>query len=122
MSVNCYYLSAVQGSVISYTSELLLLLSNYLLTIIRDYLGWSLTGNRKLKNMPNFWTKKWLWSLKKFEWWSLTRELLKQYLTENQNGYLRSGRFREVVAYDKWSLNERVDCSITSPSNHKTFI
>ena len=30
------------------------------------------------------------------------RELLKQYLTEKQNGCLRSGRLREVV--------ERVDC------------
>ena len=42
-------------------------------------------------------------SLKKFEWWSLTRELLKQYLTEKQNVCLRSGRLREVVAYEKWS-------------------
>ena len=29
---------------------------------------------------------------------SLTRELLKQSLTEKQNGCLRSGRLREVVA------------------------
>ena len=28
------------------------------------------------------------------------RELLKQYLTEKQNGCLRSGRLREVVAYE----------------------
>ena len=54
--------------------------------------------------MSNFWPKKWSRSLKKFEWWSLTRELLKQYLTEKQNGCLRSGRLREVVAYEKWSL------------------
>ena len=59
------------------------------------------TENRR---MSNFWPKKWSRSLKKFEWWSLTRELLKQYLTEKQNGCLRSGRFREVVAYKKWSL------------------
>ena len=78
--------------------ELLSLLSNDLLTIIRDYVGWSLTGNRKQKNMSNFWPKKWSWSLKKFEWWSLTREILKQYLTEKQNGCLQSGRLREVVA------------------------
>ena len=39
-----------------------------------------------------------------FERWSLTRELLKQYLTEKQNGCLRGGRLREVVAYEKWSL------------------
>ena len=84
--------------------ELLSLLSNDLLTIIPDYVGWSLTGNRKQKNMCNFWPKKWSRSLKKFEWWSLTRELLKQYLTEKQNGCLRSGRLREVVAYEKWSL------------------
>ena len=51
-----------------------------------------------------FWPKKWLWSLKKFVWWSLTRELLQQYLTEKQNGCLRSGHLREVVAYEKWSL------------------
>ena len=84
--------------------ELLSLLSNDLLTIIRDYVGWSLTGNRKQKNVCNFWPKKWSWPLKKFEWWSLTREVLKQYLTEKQNGCLRSGRLREVVAYKKWSL------------------
>ena len=48
--------------------------------------------------MCNFWPKKWSRSLKKFEWWSLTRELLKQYFTRKQNGCLRSGRLREVVA------------------------
>ena len=32
------------------------------------------------------------------------RELLEQYLTEKQNSCLQSGRFREVVAYEKWSL------------------
>ena len=31
--------------------------------------------------------------LKKFEQWSLTREFLKWYLTEKQNGYLQSGCF-----------------------------
>ena len=31
---------------------------------------------------------------------------MKQYLTEKQNGYLQSGRLREVVAYEKWSLRE----------------
>ena len=35
---------------------------------------------------------------KKFEQWSLTRGFVKQYLTEKQNGYLKSGRLREVVA------------------------
>ena len=74
------------------------LLSNDLLTIIRDYVGWSLTGNRKQKNMCYFWPKMWSQSLKKFEGWLLTRELLKQYLIEKQNGCLRSGRLREVVA------------------------
>ena len=43
--------------------------------------------------MSNLWPKKWSRSLKKFEQWSLTREFLKQYLTEKQNG----GRLREVV-------------------------
>lgn len=45
------------------------------------------------------------WSLKKFEQWLLTREFLKQYFTEKQNGYyfakwsLTGGcRLREVVA------------------------
>ena len=64
----------------------------------RDHVGWSLTGNRKQKNMSNFWPKNWSQSLKKFEQWSLTRELLEQFLTEKQNGYLQSGRLREVVA------------------------
>ena len=77
--------------------ELLSLLSNDLLTITHDYVGWPLTRNRKQKNMYNFWPKKCLRSLKKFEWWSLTRELLKQYLTEKQNGCLQSGCLREVV-------------------------
>ena len=68
--------------------------------IIHDYVGWLLTGNKKQKKMSIFWPKKWLRSLKKFEW-SLTRELLKHYLTENQNGYLRSGCLQEVVTYEK---------------------
>ena len=53
------------------------LLSNDLLIIIHDYVGWSLTADRKQKNMCNFWPKKWSRSLKKFEWWLLTRELLR---------------------------------------------
>ena len=63
LSVNCRYFSAVRGSVIKI--ELLSLLSNNLQAIIRDYVGWSLTGNRKQKNMCNFWPKKWSRSLKK---------------------------------------------------------
>ena len=55
--------------------------------------------------MPNVWSKKWSRSLKKFEQFSLT-EFLKQYLTKKQNGCLQSGRLREVVAYEKWSLIE----------------
>ena len=72
--------------------------------IIRDHAGWLLTGNRKQRKMSDFWPKKWSRSLKKFEQWSLKREFLKQYLTERQNGYLESGRSREVVAYERWSL------------------
>ena len=69
--------------------ELLSLLSNDLQTIIRDDVGWRLNENRKQKNMCNLWPKKWSRSLKKFEWWKLiTRELLKQYLTEKQNSCL----------------------------------
>ena len=34
------------------------------------------------------------------------REVLKQYLTEKQNGYFHSGRLWEVVAYEKWLLWE----------------
>ena len=34
------------------------------------------------------------------------RELLEQYLTEKQNGYLQSGHVRPVVAYKKWWLWE----------------
>ena len=49
--------------------------------------------------MSNFWPKKWSRSLKKFEQRPLTREFLKQYLTEKQNGYLQSGHLREVVAH-----------------------
>ena len=42
--------------------------------------------------MSNFWPKKWSQSLKKFEWWSLARELLKQYLTKKQNGCSQNWR------------------------------
>ena len=48
--------------------------------------------------MSNLRPKKWSRSLKIFEQWSLTSEVLKQYLTEKQNGYFRSG------------CEERVDC------------
>ena len=37
---------------------------------------------------------------------ALRREFAKQHLTEKQNGYFQSGRLREVVAYEKWSLEE----------------
>ena len=62
--------------------------------------------------MSNLWPKKWSQSLKKFEQWSLTREFLKQYLSEEQNGYTS-----KVVAYGRWSLKrsgrqERVECII----------
>ena len=56
--------------------------------------------------MSNLWPKKWPPSLDIFEQWPLTKEFLKQYLTEKQNNYLQSGRLREVVAYKKWSLGE----------------
>ena len=60
--------------------------------------------------MSNFTPKNWSQSLKKFEYWSLTREILEQYLTKKQNGYLQSGRF-----YGRWWLTrsgryEIVDC------------
>ena len=90
-----------RSGVASLRIEFLLLLSNDLLTIIRDYVGWSLTRNRKQKNMSIFWPENWSRSFKKFKWWSLTRKLLKQYLTEKQNGCLQSGRLRN---YEKWSL------------------
>ena len=54
-------------------------------------------GYRKQKNMSDFWSKKWPRSFKKFKEWSLTREFLKQYSTEKQNGYLKSSRLREVT-------------------------
>ena len=56
--------------------------------------------------MSNLLPKKWSRSLKKFESLSLTREFLKQYLTEKQNGYLQSGSLQELVGYEKWSLGE----------------
>ena len=57
--------------------------------------------------MSNLWPKKWSRSLKKFEWWSLTRELLKQYLTEKRNGCLRSGGLREVVAMRELTVQDK---------------
>ena len=47
-------------------------------------------------------------SFKNFKQWSLTRELLKQYLTEKQNSYLQteSGLLREVVSYGVATVGE----------------
>ena len=47
-------LSAVWGNVIKKIELYLSLLSNDLLTIIRDYVGWSLAGDRKRNNRCNF--------------------------------------------------------------------
>ena len=62
--------------------------------------------------MSNLCPKKWSRSLEKFEQWSLTREFLKQYLTEKQNGYLQSGRLREVVARRELTVLEDKQGSI----------
>ena len=56
--------------------------------------------------MSDLWPTKWPRSLWKLEQRLLTREFLKQYLTEKQSGYLQSGHLREVVAYEKRSLGE----------------
>ena len=61
-------------------------------------------AENKRISFRNIWPKKWWWALKKFEWWSLPRELLKQYLTEKQNGCLRSDGSQEVVTNEKWPL------------------
>lgn len=47
-------------------------------------------------------------SFKNFKHWPLTRELLKQYLTEKPNSYLQteSGLLWEVVSYEEWPLWE----------------
>ena len=65
--------------------------------------------------MSNSWPRKWSRSLKKFELWSLTREFLKQYLREKQNGRLFSkwsltggGRLREVVARRELTVRELI--------------
>ena len=42
--------------------------------------------------------------------WSLTREFLKQYFTEKQNGYFLNGRLREVVAMREWIVPFLVKC------------
>ena len=85
-----------------FKNELLWHSSNSFVTIICDHARWSLTGNRKQKNMSNFWPKKWSQSFKKFTQWSLTREILKQCLTEKQKDVkwplTGGGRLREVVA------------------------
>ena len=41
---------------------------------------------------------------KKSETWSLTREFLKQYQGEKEDGYLLSGRLREVVAMREFTV------------------
>ena len=64
---------------------------------MRDHVGWSLTGNRKQKNISNVLPEKWSQSLKKLQQWMLTREFYKLYLTEKQNGYLQSGRYERVA-------------------------
>ena len=97
-NINCSYLSALWAFEQLLSVSTLWHLSNYFLTIIRDHAWWLPTGHRKQKKMPDFWPETWSQPLKKFEQWSITREFLKQYLTEKQNGYLESGRLREVVA------------------------
>ena len=86
-------------------SELLWHLSNVFQTNIRDHVGWSLTGNRKQKNMSNFLPEEWSRSLKKLEQWTLTRET-----REFSNSiWLRNKTviYKVVVAYEEWSLWER---------------
>ena len=56
--------------------------------------------------MSTFWAKKRSRSLKKLEYWSLTREFFRQDLTEKQTGYLQSGRLQEMFAYETWSQGE----------------
>ena len=53
-------------------------------------------------------------SLKKAKQWSLTRDFLKQYLTNKQNGYFQSGRLRKEVAYDKLSIEESCTNNLSS--------
>ena len=61
--------------------------------------------------MPNFWPKTSSPCLKKFERWSLTRELLKQYLTEKKKRLFTNssitggGHLREVVAMRGLAVN-----------------
>ena len=60
--------------------------------------------------MPNLGPKESSRSLKKVEQWSL----LKQYLTNKQNGYFQSGRLREEVAYEKLSIEESCTNNLSS--------
>ena len=54
--------------------------------------------------MSNLQPKKWSWSLKTSELWSPIKELLKQYLTEKQIGYLQSGHLWAVVVQRESSV------------------
>ena len=83
-------------------TELLWHLSNFFLTITRDHAWWLLIGNKKQKNVPNFWFKKWLLSLRIFGIGSLQESFWNSIWMRN---------LQEVVAYKKWSLWETVDCS-----------
>ena len=69
---------------------------------------------QKRKECAKYLAKTWSLPLKKSERWSLTREVLKQHLTEKQKVHLQSspygrwslmggGRLREVVAHEKRS-------------------
>ena len=86
-----------------FKNELLWHSSNSFVTIIRDHAWWSLTRNRKQKNMSNFWPKKWSQSFKKFTQWSLTRDFETVFDWETNGLFIKwplmgGGRLREVVA------------------------
>ena len=108
--VNCYNLSA---NLVSTFQKLTFVTferrSDGFLTIIRNHAGWSLTGNRKQKNVSNFWPKKWSRSLWKLSSGRLRESFLNSVWLRNKSIICK------VVAYGRWSLTrsgryQRVDC------------
>ena len=92
-------------------------------TIIRDHVGWTLgpeTENKRICQISGLKSGR-----SRFKYLSLTREFLKQYLTEKQNGFLQSSRSRGVVAmreltvcHTKWQANYK----LLSSSVKNTFL
>ena len=93
--VNCFNLSACLVTTF-------VQFSNGFLTIIGDHGWWSLTRNRKQKNISNFWPKKWSQSFKKFSSTRLWERVFKTVFN-----WETKQSFTKWLLYRRWPLTQR---------------